>query len=62
MHSGKDANAIIKAQDKHLREEVASGDSSHEAALKAMKGRWKNPFAGMRWYNQVKRDFASLPE
>jgi hypothetical protein len=26
------------------------------------KGRWKNPFAGMGWYNQVKKDFAALPE
>jgi hypothetical protein len=62
IHTGDDANVIIKAQDKHLREAVKSGDSSHEEALKAMKGRWKNPFAGMGWYNQVKKDFAELPE
>ena len=57
-----DANVIIKAQDKHLREVVKAGDAAHEEALKAMKGRWKNPFAGMGWYNQVKKDFASLSE
>ena len=62
IHTGDDANVIIKAQDKHLREAVKSGDASHEEALKAMKGRWKNPFAGMGWYNQVKKDFAELPE
>ncbi|MEY4498001.1 MAG: hypothetical protein RJA40_106 [Actinomycetota bacterium] len=59
-HSGEDANVIIKAQDKHLREAVKAGDASHEDALNAMKGRWKNPIKGMGWYNQVKKDFASL--
>ena len=62
VHQGDDANVIIKAQDKHLREVVKAGDAAHEEALKAMKGRWKNPFAGMGWYNQVKKDFASLSE
>ena len=33
----------------------------HEAALKDMKGRWKRPISGMKWYRQVQRDFASLP-
>jgi len=61
-HSGEDANVIIKAQDKHLREAVKAGDIAHEEAAKAMKGRWKNPFAGMGWYNQVKKDFAALPD
>jgi hypothetical protein len=40
---------------------VASGDASHEAAAKEMKGRWKNPIAGMGWYRRAKRDFAALP-
>ena len=62
VHQGDEANVIIKAQDKHLREVVKAGDAAHEEALKAMKGRWKNPFAGMGWYNQVKKDFASLSE
>jgi hypothetical protein len=30
--------------------------------LKEMKGRWRNPVAGMGWYRQAKRDFAALPE
>jgi hypothetical protein len=53
---------VIKAQDKHLREAVAAGDTTHEDALKAMKGRWKNPIKGMGWYKDTKRQFAELPE
>jgi len=49
-------------QDSHLKEVVAGGDESHADALKAMKGRWKNPIGGMGWYRQAKRDFAALPE
>ena len=41
---------------------VAGGDKTHEAALKAMKGRWKNPIGGMGWYMRTKKDFAALPE
>jgi predicted small metal-binding protein len=59
---GDTADEIIKAQDKHLKEVVAGGDESHEGALNAMKGRWKNPIKGMGWYRQTKRDFAALPE
>jgi hypothetical protein len=62
QHHGADANQVIKAQDKHLREMVSGGDTAHEAAAKDMKGRWKNPIAGMGWYRQAKRDFAALPE
>lgn len=61
-HQGSDANEVIKAQDRHLRQMVEGGDQTHEPALKAMKGRWKNPVAGMGWYRQAKRDFAALPE
>lgn len=61
-HRGDTADEVIKAQDRHLREAVAQGDSAHEAALKEMKGRWKNPIAGMGWYKKSKRDFAALPE
>ena len=61
-HHGADANEIIKAQDAHLREAVAAGASDHEEALSAMKGRWKRPVSGMKWYRQVQRDFASLPD
>jgi len=61
-HRGKTANDVIKMQDSHLKEVVAGGDESHADALKAMKGRWKNPIGGMGWYRQAKRDFAALPE
>jgi hypothetical protein len=59
---GESANDVIKAQDLHLKEMVAGGDETHEHALKEMKGRWKNPLAGMGWYRKAKRDFAALPE
>jgi hypothetical protein len=61
-HHGKDANEVIKAQDRHLRDAVASGATDHEPALTAMKGRWKRPITGMRWYRQAQRDFAALPD
>ena len=60
-HYGKDANEIIHAQDEHLKNAVAAGNSDHEQALKEMKGRWKRPVSGLRWYRQVQRDFAALP-
>ncbi|MGD0703056.1 MAG: hypothetical protein ABSA02_24615 [Trebonia sp.] len=59
---GSTADEVIKAEDKHLKEVVANGDQAHEEALKAMKGRWKHPIAGMGWYKKVKSDFATLPE
>jgi predicted small metal-binding protein len=59
---GSTADEVIKAQDKHLREAVAGGDTAHEPALKEMKGRWKHPVKGMGWYRDTKREFASLPE
>ena len=61
-HPGDDANQIIKAQDRHLREAVAAGDAAHEPALAAMKARWKRPVSGMKWYRQVQRDFVALSE
>jgi hypothetical protein len=61
VHEGDDANAIIHAQDRHLREAVAAGSTEHEAALKDMKGRWRRPVSGMKWYRQVQRDFDALP-
>ena len=60
VHEGEDANAIIKAQDQHLRRAVDAGSSDHEPALKDMKGRWRRPVSGLKWYRQVQRDFASL--
>lgn len=59
-HHGDDPNEIIKAQDKHLREAVAAGHTDHETALREMKGRWKRPVSGLKWYRQVQRAFAAL--
>jgi predicted small metal-binding protein len=59
---GDTADEVIKAQDRHLKELVATGDATHESALKDMKGRWKRPISGMGWYRGIKRDFAALPE
>jgi hypothetical protein len=61
-HRGDDANAVIKAQDVHLRDAVAAGGTDHEAALEEMKGRWKRPVSGLRWYRRAQRDFAALPD
>ncbi len=61
-HQGQTADEVIKAQDRHLKEAVAQGDSAHEQTLKEMKGRWKHPVSGMGWYRKAKRDFAALPE
>jgi len=59
---GATADEVIKLQDKHLQEMVAAGDTSHESALADMKGRWKRPVSGMKWYRSTKREFAALPE
>ncbi len=61
-HRGTSADDVIKAQDRHLKDAVAAGDTSHTDALSAMKGRWRNPIGGMGWYRRVKREFAALPE
>lgn len=58
---GGTADEVINAQDKHLREAVAAGDTAHEPALKEMRGRWKHPLKGMGWYKDTKRQFAALP-
>lgn len=62
VHSGEDANQIIQAQDQHLKDAMAAGERDHEAALADMKGRWKRPISGLKWYRQVQRDFASLDD
>jgi Protein of unknown function (DUF1059) len=59
---GASADELIKAQDRHLREMVGGGDDDHQPALADMKGRWKNPIAGMGWYRRTKREFAALPQ
>ena len=56
------ADLAIKAQDKHLKDMVASGDTVHEEALRVMKARWHNPIKAMGWYNKTKKDFAALPK
>ena len=61
-HHGDDANEIIKRQDSHLRDAVAAGGADHETALREMKGRWKRPVSGLKWYRKVQRDFAALPD
>lgn len=59
---GSTADEVIKAQDRHLQDLVAEGDSRHAPALDEMKGRWKRPISGMGWYRSTKRAFADLPE
>ena len=61
-HRGESADEIIKAQDQHLKDAVKSGDTAHEEANKAMRGRWLHPKKSMGWYNDTKAAFAELPE
>ncbi len=60
--SGESADDVINAQDQHLKDIVAGGDTAHEDALKAMKGRWKHPIKGIGWYKDTKKAFAALPD
>jgi hypothetical protein len=62
QHRGEKADEVIKAQDKHLKEMVAAGDEAHREANDEMRGRWKNPIAGIGWYRKTKKAFAALPE
>ncbi len=59
---GESADEVIKAQDRHLREAVAAGDSAHRSTHEDMRGRWRNPLKGMGWYRSTKRAFAALPD
>jgi predicted small metal-binding protein len=59
---GESADEVIKKQDAHLKEIVAGGDTAHQDALDAMKGRWKRPVSGMKWYRSTKREFAARSE
>lgn len=61
-HRGDSADDVIKAQDEHLKEAVAGGDASHQQARDEMRGRWKRPISGMKWYRTAKKDFAALPD
>ena len=60
--SGETADDVINAQDQHLKDAVAAGDTAHQPALDEMRNRWKHPIKGMGWYKDAKRDFAALPE
>jgi predicted small metal-binding protein len=59
---GSSADEVVKAMDSHLKEMVGGGDQTHVTASDEMKGRWKHPVSGMRWYKKTKRDFAALPD
>ena len=59
---GETADEVINAQDQHLKDMVAAGDEAHAPAAADMKGRWKRPISGMKWYKSTKREFAALPE
>lgn len=61
-HHGETADDVINDQDVHLKDMVAGGDTAHEPALADMKGRWKRPVSGLKWYRKAKKDFAALPE
>jgi len=60
--SGETADDVINAQDQHLKDRVAAGDTAHEPANKDMRGRWKHPIKGMGWYKDTKKAFAALPD
>ena len=59
---GETADDVINAQDQHLKDMVAAGDTAHEPANKDMRGRWKHPIKGMGWYKDTKKAFAALPD
>lgn len=61
-HTGETADDVIAAQDQHLKDAVAAGRTDHQQAADEMKGRWKRPVSGLKWYRQAKKDFAALPE
>ncbi len=61
-HHGASADDVIKAQDQHLKDAVAAGDTTHNAAREDMKGRWRHPKKSMDWYRNVKATFAALLE
>ena len=57
-HRAESADGIIKAQDRHLKDQVRAGDDSHVPARDDMKGRWRHPKKSLDWYNDVKKGFA----
>lgn len=61
-HRGESADDVIKAQDRHLKEQVEAGDVTHQEARDAMRNRWRHPRASMGWYRDTQRTFAALPD
>lgn len=61
-HHGENADEVIAAQDRHLKEAEKAGDATHQEARDAMKGRWRRPKQSLDWYFGMKRAFAELPE
>lgn len=61
-HRGDSADDVINAQDQHLKDAVKAGDQTHQEARQEMKYRWLHPKKSLGWYNQMKQDFAALPE
>lgn len=58
--SGENADDVIKAQDRHLREAVRAGDTAHEQAHEEMKHRWRHPVRALGWYVDTRKRFAEL--
>ena len=42
-HQGTTADEVIKAQDRHLKEMVANGDTTHEECLEGHEGPVEEP-------------------
>jgi len=61
-HRGESADDVISAQDQHLKDAEAAGDTSHQDARDAMKSRWRHPKKSLGWYCDMKSAFARLPE
>ncbi|MEW1955439.1 DUF1059 domain-containing protein [Terrabacter sp. NPDC080008] len=61
-HRGENADEVIKAQDRHLKEAERAGDATHQQARDAMKSRWRHPRQSMGWYRDTKAAFEALPE
>ena len=62
QHHADDADAVIKAQDRHLRTAEKAGDATHQGARDAMRSRWRHPRQSMGWYRGTKRAFAALAD
>ncbi len=45
-HHGTTADEVIKAQDRHLKEMVATGDTTHESAAEGDEGPVEEPHQG----------------